>query len=470
MVEILCALLSAVLFEVSTGVREIWPLAWIAFSPLLWLAYSDRPLWRVVGAILLAVLIVALLALLSPIAELLPAGTLAILLATYVVTMAVSWSAAILFARLVFRRLHPLLALLAFPAAWTGLDYVLSLISSDGAGWSLAHTQVAAPVLVQSASLFGLWSISFLLALTANAVGLALRDKKHAVLIGGVAAGTLAANVMFGVIRLQEPAEERVRVGIAARDMPSIGRRSRESEVATSEAYATVARDLSSRGARIIVFPELIGVLAPEWRGEVLAPLARTARETGSQITTGFFDRGDAELRNVAVTVTAAGETSIYAKRRPLPGLDPSVPGTEPGLLGNGLAVAICKDMDFPAMIRADARKGVRLMLVPAEDFNYDGWTHGRIAIMRSIENGFSMARAARNGLLTINDAYGRIIARADSGRDDIVSLIADVTLGRGNTLYTRIGDVFAWVCLAVTALLLALLFRPGFATRAARS
>jgi apolipoprotein N-acyltransferase len=281
------------------------------------------------------------------------------------------------------------------------------------------------PVLVQSASLFGLWSITFLLALTANAIALALRDKKHAVLIGGLAAGTLAANVTFGVIRLQEQADDTVRVGIAARDMPLIGRRSRESEVATSEAYSTVARDLSSRGAGIIVFPELIGVLAPEWRSDVLAPLARAVQETGSQITAGFFDRGDAEIRNVAVTVTAAGETSIYAKRRPLPGLDPSIPGTEPGLLGNGLAVAICKDMDFPNMIRADARNGVRLMLVPAADFIYDGWTHGRIAVMRSIENGFSMARAARNGVLTINDAYGRIIARADSGQDEIVSVIA---------------------------------------------
>jgi apolipoprotein N-acyltransferase len=461
MAEILCALLSAVLFDVSTGVSEIWPLAWIAFSPLLWLAYSDRPLWRVIGAILIAALMLAFLALLSPIRELLPARTLAIVLAVYVATTAASWSAAILIARLAFRRLHPLFTLLAFPATLTGLDYVLSVTSPDGAGWSISHTQVAAPILVQSASLFGIWSITFLLALIANAIALALRDKKHAVLICGVAAGILTTNLIFGASRLQEQAEETVRVGIAARDLPLIsGRRGRESEVAMSEAYSTAARDLSSRGASIIVFPELMGVLSPEWRGDVLAPLARTAQETGSQITAGFFDRSNAEIRNVAVTVTAAGETSIYAKRRPLPGLDPSLPGTEPGLLGNGLAVAICKDMDFPNMIRGDARNGIRLMLVPAADFNYDGWTHGRIAIMRSIENGFSMARAARNGILTINDAYGRIIARTDSGQDEIVSLIADVPLGRANTLYTRIGDVFAWACLAVIFLLLVLLLR----------
>ena len=35
--------------------------------------------------------------------------------------------------------------------------------------------------------------------------------------------------------------------------------------------------------------------------------------------------------------------------------------------------------------------------------------------VVRSVENGFSMARSARQGNLTLTDGYGRIVAEASS-------------------------------------------------------
>ena len=97
--------------------------------------------------------------------------------------------------------------------------------------------------------------------------------------------------------------------------------------------------------------------------------------------------------------------------------------------------MAICKDLDFPETIRRDARAGLRLMAVPAWDFGADGWLHGRMAIMRGVENGFAVVRAANGGLLTASDAQGRLIARKVVGPDHMDWILADLPLGPGPTL-----------------------------------
>ena len=127
--------------------------------------------------------------------------------------------------------------------------------------------------------------------------------------------------------------------------------------------------------------------------------------------------------------------------------LDQSIRGNAPGTLRDGRAVAICKDLDFPATIRSDARLGLRLMLVPATDFESDRWSHARMALFRSVESGFAMVRSVRNGVMTISDDRGRVLARAESGADRITHVIADVPLGSGRTVYQQFGNFFAWGC-----------------------
>ena len=73
---------------------------------------------------------------------------------------------------------------------------------------------------------------------------------------------------------------------------------------------------------------------------------------------------------------------------------------------------------------------------------------------MRGIENGFSVLRSAFEGLETISDAQGRILASAPTARAGMVAVTADVPLGPGPTVYTRIGDVFPWLCAALSLML----------------
>lgn len=114
----------------------------------------------------------------------------------------------------------------------------------------------------------------------------------------------------------------------------------------------------------------------------------------------------------------------------------------------------ICKDMDFPGIIRRDAARGVRLMGVPAGDFGKDAWLHGRMAVMRGVEDGFALVRAANDGLVTASDAEGRVTASKMDTPSGLTAIIADLPLGPGPTLYTRIGNTFPWLCVALLPLL----------------
>ena len=64
--------------------------------------------------------------------------------------------------------------------------------------------------------------------------------------------------------------------------------------------------------------------------------------------------------------------------------------------------------LDLVAQLgRAYSRLGVDAMLVPAYDFDRDAWSHASMAVLRGVEGGFSVVRAARDGLLTVSDRYG---------------------------------------------------------------
>jgi apolipoprotein N-acyltransferase len=127
---------------------------------------------------------------------------------------------------------------------------------------------------------------------------------------------------------------------------------------------------------------------------------------------------------------------------------------TVPGKAGT-LGVAICKDMDFTGLSRSYGNAGTGLLLVPAWDFVLDRFAHGHIAVMRGVEDGFGIARAARRGYLTVSDNRGRVLAETQSDSAPFATLIADVPAVHDKTFYLRFGNWFAWVVLTVLGLAL---------------
>ena len=439
------SLLSGLMFYLSQGLPDVATLAWFAATPVLWLAYGNASRAQVLLGSTVAFacgqiyLVQCYGGVLPPLA-----------LAALILVLCAGFAGAVLFSREAFRRASPWTALLAFPASWTAFEWLFGLASPHATFGALGYAEVSFPAGIQVAALFGVHAVSFLLCLAASAVALLLRGDRRAG-AAGIAVCVLALGCGFA--RLASPELSRVRVVVLA-DADTWHRENREqtlaSEQGAAQVYAAFIR--TQPGARVVVIPE--GALSMQRSDEkaVLGPLAEAAKDSGAIVLTGTIVP-DGE-QNRAFALMPDGTVRTYAKRHLLVPLEPGVPGHEPGLLGGGYATQICKDMDFPGTVRDTAAHGIRLMMVPANDFGRDGWIHARMAIMRGVENGFAVVRAAFNGLATVSDAQGRILGQAPTQSPGMVAVVADVPLGPGPTFYTRWGDIFPVLCLLVSGLI----------------
>ncbi|HEY0992869.1 MAG TPA: nitrilase-related carbon-nitrogen hydrolase, partial [Kofleriaceae bacterium] len=231
------------------------------------------------------------------------------------------------------------------------------------------------------------------------------------------------------------------------------------------EAYATRAAELAAQGARLIVLPEKLGVAAD--RADLLEGDARfqaLADRSGAAIAVGLILAAPPASYNEARVYVPNQAVQAYKKRHLLPPFEsPFTPGDALVVVPSPRAtwgVAVCKDMDFTPLSRDYGRAGVALMLVPAWDFVLDGRLHGRMAVMRGVESGFGVVRAAKQGHLMVSDNRGRILAETPSDAAPFATLLADAPTAHDATLYLALGDWFAWLTLAVLAVALAQLIR----------
>jgi apolipoprotein N-acyltransferase len=77
------------------------------------------------------------------------------------------------------------------------------------------------------------------------------------------------------------------------------------------------------------------------------------------------------------------------------------------------------------------------------------------MAVVRAIENGVSLLRATASGVSTAVDSYGRTLALTDHFTPGAETLVAWVPVLRVATLYARIGDLFAWLCVATLVMMI---------------
>lgn len=448
MVSIGCVLLSAVGFYFSLGLGDQWWLAWLAPVPILWLAFGDTKGWQVFFASW-AAMALGESSVLQAYSGLLPAPVLILSIGA----SALMFAASVTGARRVQRALGSVAAMFAFATLWTAFDFLASFNDGGGSVGTPAAAEVGMPVLVQTASLVGFLGITFILGIVPAGIAASLRTRDPRPV--GIAVAILAVNAAYGYWRMSAPPSGLLHVAVIESD-DAVGSFRREDRAATFksiDAYVGAIETLRDAQVQLVVLPENISRVAPEWRTEVQLKLAGAADRARVTLVAGFNTELNGGQHNVAWAFTPGrAQPLTYEKRRLVPVLESAVftPGIAPKVLSSGIGLEICKDMDFQAMIRRDevATRPV-LLAVPAWDFGEDAWSHARVALLRSVENGVPMARSARNGLLTLNDRYGRLVARARTVGGFTV-LIGDLPLdGRGgDTVYDRIGDGFGWCCL----------------------
>lgn len=217
---------------------------------------------------------------------------------------------------------------------------------------------------------------------------------------------------------------------------------------------------LAAQGARIVVLPEKIAVLAPAQARERQQHLRTLARQLGIWLVAGAGEDNGQQRLNLAWLAGPDGMVHTYQKQHLAPP-ERDFSAGRASLLhpidGLSYGLAICKDMHFASLGLAYARQGTSVMLVPAWDFDEDGALAAAITLTRGVEGGYAIVRAARNGLLTVTDAYGRVRARQRSSAMPGSVLLATVPTGRpAPTLYARTGALFGWLCALLSIVMLA--------------
>jgi apolipoprotein N-acyltransferase len=468
----LAVALGAALLWFGTGLEPQWPLLWLA--PLPALVFAGRASWWSAAAVAAATWMIGSLNLWHYLHDVLrlPGAILARVYGAETLVFVV----AVLLFRALLRRGAVGLAVLAFPATRVAVEYLLSLLSPHGTALSLAYTQLDLLPVLQLASLTGPWGLTFLVLAFPAALAAAWHvrgTRRRAAGIAGAAVAAIALVVAFGSVRLAlESSRPRVKVGLIASDPPASPDVADEGAptAALLDAYAGHAAALAAQGAQVIVLPEKLGVLVEPHTASIDARFQALADRSKAVIVVGVIRIAAPRRYNEARVYTPGAPVQAYEKRHLLP---PFESRFEPGTARVQLArpdapwgVAICKDMDFTPLSRAYGQVGVGLVLVPAWDFTLDRRWHGHMAVMRGVESGFTVARAAKQGYLTISDNRGRILAEMTSDAAPFATLIADVPATHDPTLYLVLGDWFAWLALAVLGVALAQLVRSGRAAR----
>ncbi|MBF0806839.1 hypothetical protein IR116_08825, partial [Streptococcus sp. 19428wA2_WM07] len=124
---------------------------------------------------------------------------------------------------------------------------------------------------------------------------------------------------------------------------------------------------------------------------------------------------------------------------------------------GQAMGLAICKDMHFAPLGLAYGKAGAQTMLVPAWDFQFDAWMGARMTVVRGVENGYAVLRAAREGVLTVSDAYGRVLAERASSMPGSTLLAPLPAHPSVSTWAGWLGPLFGWLCVALGVILLCL-------------
>ncbi|MDI1434576.1 nitrilase-related carbon-nitrogen hydrolase [Polyangium sorediatum] len=378
--------------------------------------------------------------------------------------------------RLVAPRLGGVPGSLVFPAANVTLLYVVSLGSPFGTWANDAYVELDFLLLSELASVTGLWGVAFFVAWFGSAVqGLfesrAPRDNRAFAAFGGCFLLALG----YGAWARYTPLPPRPTVRVAALSNPSTlsdlffqGCASREDTTCRAEhsrarldVLFEMSKTAAQKGARVIVWYEGAAQYDEGLEPAFVARAQDFARQYDVHLVAGALQvprDPNALMTNKAMVFTPEGRLAFeYVKSIPVPG-EPIVAGkgevqtldTPYGRLG----VIICFDADFPALGRQASQRGVDLLLVPANDWRAITPLHGEMTVFRAIEGGFSLVRAASNGLSVATDARGVRLGSNDSFASPGAILYADAPMAGRATLYARYGDVFASLCaLALAAL-----------------
>jgi apolipoprotein N-acyltransferase len=136
-----------------------------------------------------------------------------------------------------------------------------------------------------------------------------------------------------------------------------------------------------------------------------------------------------------------------------VPGKEHVVMNTPFARIGN----LICYEIVFPGFVREFVEKGADVLVTITNDAWFGRtsapYQHFSMAVFRAVENRVPVIRSANTGISGFIDDRGRILNSSAIFTE--TSLTEEVMIGGSKSFYTRYGDMFAFLCILSSVLLL---------------
>ena len=380
-------------------------------------------------------------------------------------------------------------ALAAVPLVWVanemGRTYILT-----GFPWVLlGYSQAEVLPIAQLASVVGVYGVSALVAaVSAAAANLVVAPAGHRLRPAVVVASLVLIVGVWGTRRAAVAewtrAGEPVRVGLVQGNVDQAQKWDPARATSIFTSYLEMTRQAIERGAQLVLWPESSTPFYFEEErdradADRLRQLARQAR-VPILIGSDQIERAaPPKYYNSAFLVREDGSTGgVYRKMHLVP-FGEYVPfkrilffaaplveavsdfseGDEPVLLPVGdhrISTSICYEIVYPNLVRQFVTGGSELLTTITNDAWFGRtsapYQHFEQASMRAIEVGRYLVRSANTGISGIVDPYGHVLARTGIYQPAVV--VGEARFLRTTTIYTRIGDAFAYASVVATLML----------------
>jgi apolipoprotein N-acyltransferase len=500
---ILCVL-SGTLFFLSCAHFDIWPLAWVAGVPLLWVTQhpsTHRPwAWGLLGGTVANgggfYWLVPFMGRFGHL-PLVASVPIFLLMVTYQgITFAI-------FAQLT-RRLGDrgtLPVTLLAPICWVAAELCVPYVFP----WYLSITQAWVPPVTQIAELTGPLGVSFLLVLANAAIYEAARARLDRAPVNvrrlAIALAVIAGAVVFGLVRLHQVDAARARapklkVGLVQANIGIHEKWHPELANQQLETHQRLSAELAQRGAELVIWPEssypyaFARDQASDWPE---GSLRHARRGFGTPLFFGSLTLGHGARYpyNTALLLDADGQIRgmfdktilmvfgeyipFYEQMRWVHELIPATSNfgrgsdvttfplewTRDGQKHDAkLAPMICYEDLFPSFGRRVAKLGANLLVNITNDAWFgntsEPWEHMALSVYRAIELRVDLVRAVNTGVSTVITASGRVQAQTRAVDPDEgpapppMTLLEDVAILSPAQLFATLGEWFGGLCLLV--------------------
>ncbi len=373
---------------------------------------------------------------------------------------------------------HPILSALFTAALWTLSEYCHTL-TWLGVPWGrLAVGQTGFLPVIQSASLFGSYFITFIMILFSCLIALSqnklkTKEYKKGAIFAAIAAIIFICNILFGCIKISLPEEgETLTIG-AVQGNIRFEDKWAEKAYDTMDTYKELTLSAALDGAELIIWPETAIPYDLTESYDLWGYFSEIGEMCETEYIATVFESDDTGVYNTARLVKKDGTigNTVYKKQHLVPfgeyvpmedfinavipplgklcsAMDQISPGSTPEIIEteNGkLGCLICFDSIYEELCRESVREGAELICICTNDSWFSGSAalsqHNAQAQLRAVENGRFVIRAANTGISSVISPCGKILASIPDGEKGYIT--ANVKLSENITLYTYTGNLF---------------------------